>query len=265
MSKDKRHILKVAFEAADKASEILLSYKGRLTDIREKPDDSLVSEADLASENAIIEIIKRDFPEDHIVAEETHAMDIEGDFSGAKWVIDPLDGTTNFIYGLPLYCTSIGVEVNGEVMVGVIKVPELNHIFYAVKGEGAFLKTATGENKISVSSRAMFSKALLATGFIAPSKEKLNQQLRSFDNLIKDARGFRRTGSAAYDLCLVATGAIDVFWEAGLKPWDTSAGSLLVQEAGGSVTTYSGAAYKSSSANILATNKDLHNEAMKRL
>ncbi len=267
MNVSNNKILEVGLEAADKAAEILLKYKGQLKNIREKNNEGLVSEADEACEDAIISIIKKSFPDHNIIAEESHFKDGGSLLSseGTRWIIDPLDGTTNYIYGVPLYCTSIGVEVDGQMQVGVVHLPELKHTFYVEKNKGAYLKTPEGTHQISVSSRGEYSQALMATGFIAPDKEVLNQQIQRFSKMISGIRGFRRTGSAAYDLCLVAAGVIDIFWESGLKPWDVAAGSLLVEEAGGRVSQYSGDTFAMDSKSILATNGTLHDLSISKL
>lgn len=267
MNTPKSKILEVGLEAAEVASKILLKYKGQLKNIREKNNEGLVSEADEACEEAIVSVIKNNFSDHKIIAEESH-FKVGGELlstEGTRWIIDPLDGTTNYIYGVPLYCTSIGVEVDGVMRAGVVHLPELQQTFFVEKGKGAYLKTKEQVASISVSSREAYSQALMATGFIAPDKKVLNQQIQRFSKMISGIRGFRRTGSAAYDLCLVAAGVIDIFWESGLKPWDVAAGSLLVEEAGGRVSQYNGESFAMDSKSILATNGFLHETAITKL
>ena len=181
-----------------------------------------------------------------------------------SWVVDPLDGTTNFIYGLPIYCISIGLMVNGEVVLGVIDVPPWDRQYWAVKGRGSYLvkglkselKSSDAE-KIQVSERKSISNAVLATGFHPGNKDSLKSQLQIFSKLVAESRAVRRAGAAALDLCLVAEGVFDAFWESDLKPWDVAAGSLIVKEAGGRVSNYKGEHFDIRDKSILAASPSL--------
>lgn len=233
----------------------------------------LVTNADKASEKSIITNIKRKFPDHGIIAEES-----ENDFMKKMeelshcsyiWIIDPLDGTTNFTYGLPQYSVSIGLmKVNqakksknfeyfeGELVAGVVYAPELDQMFYAEKGKGAFLN----RKKIATSKTKSLAMSLLATGFAYSNKEK---NLPYLEAMIPHCRDLRRFGSAALDLCYVAAGNFDGYWEFGLKPWDIAAGSLIVAEAGGKVSDLNGNLLDLFGEEILCSNGKVHKEMVK--
>lgn len=172
-----------------------------------------------------------------------------------------MDGTTNYVHGFPVFCISIGLEVNGELQVGVVDVPILNTTYTAAKGKGAFCNG----KKLQTSKKTKISESLLATGFNSLRKKELIDQLKIFARLIAKARGLRRAGSAAYDLCLVAEGVFDSFWEYNLKPWDTAAGALLVREAGGCVTNYSGEEFQLHHPSLVASGARLHPVILKEI
>lgn len=242
--------LRVAVEASRKAHKILTFYFGQNLLVRSKYKAGLVTDADVASEKAICRHIYKHFPDHNILGEESglithgsqkvrHSHDGPAQSAPNLWYIDPLDGTTNFVHGIPCFCISIALEVKGQLVVGVVDVPLLKQTFVATHHGGAFLNG----RPLKISSRRSVKNSLLATGFHAHRQTDLNLQLKLAKKMIQNSRGIRRLGSAAYDLCLVASGAFDGYWELDLMPWDTAAGTLLVREAGGVVTDYCGKPY----------------------
>lgn len=250
---DLNRALKTAQKACDAARVIQLERFGGPLKVSDKGLEGLVSEADTLSEKTIIEILKADFPDIPVYGEEGVFQD-KSRLPATAWVVDPLDGTTNYIYGLPIWCISIGLQVNHEVVVGVVDVPAWNRRYSAVKGQGASMN----DKRIHVSERKELSEALLATGFHQGDKQGLPSQIKIFSKLVEGSRGVRRAGAAALDLCLVAEGVFDAFWEAKLKPWDTAAGSLMVKEAGGVVKNYEGNEYSLEDQSILASAPGLY-------
>jgi len=244
--------LKTAQKACDAAREIQTRRFGGPLTVSDKGFDGLVSEADVLSEKTIKEILSADFPEIPFYGEE-ETFTGRGSLRATSWVVDPLDGTTNYIYGLPIYCISIGLQVEGRVMMGVVDVPPLGRQYTAIKGEGAFLNG----RRLKVSTRTQVADALLATGFHPGDKKILQHQLQIFSKLVEESRAVRRAGAAALDLCLVAEGVFDAFWEAHLKPWDVAAGSLMVREAGGSVCTYEGKDFHIEDASVIASSPQM--------
>lgn len=174
------------------------------------------------------------------------------------WILDPLDGTTNYVHQFPIFCISLGLMVNEEIVLAVVDVPILDQVFHAIKGSGAFLNNKA----IFVSKRLEIREALLATGFFAQNKELFDQQLKIFSRLVDGSRGIRRAGAAAYDLCMVAAGVFEGFWEQNLMPWDTAAGSLLIKEAGGIVSDFQGNDYHPLHSTILAANPEIHRQIL---
>ena len=255
----KKYLL-TASEAADQARSLLLNYYGRLSKIERKKMAGLVSEADKESEKLIADHVLSKVPGSVFYGEEgvfEQSKSIPKD--GLCWVVDPLDGTTNYVHQFHIFCISIALLKDYQPVVGLIDVPMLDHRYVAVRDEGAYLNG----KKISVSDTLTVSDSLIATGFFADDKPALKEQLRIFNKVVRRARGVRRSGVAAYDLCMVAQGIFDGFWEKNLKPWDTAAGHLLVEEAGGMVTTYDGEDFHATEKSILASNKCIHNELLK--
>ena len=215
-----------------------------------------VTEADHAAEKAIIAMIKEQFPDHFILSEEAGEIIQDSDY---KWIIDPIDGTINFAKGIPLNCVSIGIEHNKEIVMGAVYNPHLNELFFAEKGKGATLN----EKPISVSTETQVLKSCLVTGFPYTYLDSPNGPLEVFTRLIRVGVPVRRLGSAAIDLCWVACGRFDGFYEHKLEAWDSSAGYLIVEEAGGRVTSLKGGKFSPYQHGIVATNGKIHDELVK--
>ena len=222
----------------------IVQYKGEI---------NLVTEADRLSEALIVERIRREFPGHDILTEESPET---ANGSGFRWIIDPLDGTTNYAHGYPVFSVSIALEVKGVIMLGAVYNPMLDELFTAEKGAGAFLNG----RRLTVSRTESLSRGLLATGFPYDIREDRNNNINYFKVMALSAQAVRRTGSAALDLAYLAAGRFDGFWELKLMPWDTAAGWLLVEEAGGSVSDLRGDPYHLHSQNMLASNGLIHAE-----
>jgi len=242
----------VARQAALAGGRILKAGLGRARQVRHKGFRDLVTELDLASQAEIVGRIEAVFPDHRIMAEEDEAGRRE--LGGPVWIIDPLDGTTNFVHGLPTYCVSICLSVDGQPQVGVIYDPERDELFSALRGEGAFL----GDQPIQPSAQDELSQSLLVTGFPYDLENQIEVIMARFKRLLTLSQGVRRLGSAALDLAYVACGRMDAFWEDGLHPWDMAAGVLLVNEAGGRVSDLDGQPYDLLSGRILASNGLIH-------
>jgi len=249
---------KIAIQAALKGGEILQKCLGKVKRIGYKGVVNLVTEADCLSEEAIIKIIRKNFPEHNILAEESTGYEKKSD---CKWIIDPLDGTTNYAHGFPVYCISIALEKEGEIILGVVYNPVLEELFVAQKDKGVILNG----KRIYVSKKRELSKSLLATGFPYDIRESRINNLDHFKNLALRAQAIRRAGSAALDLCYLAKGIFDGFWELKLSPWDTAAGILMVEEAGGKVTDFRGKKFSIYEKDILATNGKIHKQMIQVL
>lgn len=251
----------VAIQAAIKAGEILARHAGKVEEVKFKDEVNLVTEVDYLSEKTIMRIIKDAFPDHEILTEEAGIQKAQSDY---RWVIDPLDGTTNYAHGFPSYCVSIALEKKGEIILGVVYNPNLDELFLAEKDKGAFLSKGTepksGRRRISVSQTTELLRSLLATGFPYDIRTSSIDNMNHFANFYKKAQAIRRAGSAALDLCYLAMGRFDGFWELKLSPWDTAAGSLLVAEAGGQVTDFSGGPFNIYMKEILATNGKIHQQ-----
>lgn len=252
-------MLNFAIETAREAGQILLEKYGRKIQISKKGDINLVTEADLASEKLIIERIRSYYPKHSILAEESGESDIavvDGE-TRWKWIIDPLDGTTNFAHGYPCFCVTLAVEHNGEIVIGVTFDPTRDDMFSAEKGNGATLNN----REIRVSETEELSEALLVTGFPYDFKRREDFARHLTEFLLK-SRGLRRDGSAAIDMAYVACGRFDGFWEEGLNPWDVAAGVLLIEEAGGKISYYDGRKYSIYSPPICGSNGLIHSEML---
>ncbi|WP_073084373.1 inositol monophosphatase family protein [Chitinophaga jiangningensis] len=239
-------------KATEAGGKILQQYFNGPFEVSSKSSlNDLVTEADKQSEKAIIEVIHSAFPDHFILSEEVGAIASE---SNIKWIIDPIDGTVNFANGVPICCVSIGVEKDGEMILGAVYNPFMNELFVAEKGKGATLN----DKPIQVSKNGNFNQCLLVTGFPYKWEESLNNPMVVFERIIKMGLPVRRLGSAAIDLCWVACGRFDGFYEHHLQAWDSAAGFLIVEEAGGKVTDYNGNRYSPYQKTILATNGHIH-------
>lgn len=245
--------LKTAIEAAKEAGKIQLERRGNMGKICYKGDINIVTEVDLLCEKKIVKIIKDNYPEHSILTEEKGETLTGSDY---KWIIDPIDGTTNYAHDFPCYCSSIALELKGEIVLCAVYQPVLDELFFAQKGKGAFLN----RHKIHVSKTKTLLESLLATGFAYDVHESEIDNMDHFTDFIKKAQSIRRPGSAVLDLCYVALGRFDGFWELKLQPWDVAAGILLIEEAGGKVTGISGEKYSIYSKNILASNGFIHQD-----
>jgi myo-inositol-1(or 4)-monophosphatase len=261
--------LQAAVETAQEAGAILLAELERPVQIDYKGEVDIVTQADGRSEQLIVSNLRAQFPNHAIVAEESGEHSAQAaESSDAKhcWFVDPLDGTTNFAHGYPWFCVSIGlVEMheNGaprpeDLVAGVIYQPVTRELFTAARGEGAFLNN----KRINVSSVNSLKRGLLGTGFPA-HKRMQNPNIHYYWSFTLRSHGVRRAGSAALDLACVACGRFEGFWEFGLNPWDCAAGTLLVKEAGGRITDFSGADYRLGAREILASNKLVHEEMLR--
>lgn len=246
-------MLTTAMEAAREAGRFLKENVGkvRTIEIKEGEVRNLVSEIDKGSEERIIGMIKRRYPSHAILAEESGASAAAAD---TRWIIDPLDGTTNFLHGVPIFSVTIGVEHKGEMVAGVVYDPNLDEMFSAEKGSGAFLNG----RRITTSDSAELISSLLVTGFPYDIAAHPGDAVGHFVEFLMAARGMRRLGSAAIDLAYVAAGRFDGFWEVHLNPWDMAAGVLLVTEAGGTVSGYAGEPLNIYGKKIIASNGHIH-------
>jgi myo-inositol-1(or 4)-monophosphatase len=252
---DLEQIKSVGVRAACQAGEILRGFHGGALNIRKKGVIDLVTEADTASEKRIIDTIRSAYPGHDILAEESGLIIGDGKY---QWIIDPLDGTTNFAHGLDVYSVSIAFSVAGQVVMGVVFSPAGGELFAAIKGKGATLNGKA----IRVSSTESIADSLLVTGFPYNARDMMAPLLTRFSNCMAASQGIRRFGSAAIDLCYVACGRFDGFWEENLKPWDTAAGALIAEEAGGRVTNFQNSPFSNDMAQIVATNGFIHSEML---
>jgi len=252
-------MLRFAIQIAREAGNLLVQKLGSAK-ITSKGDINLVTEADIAAENLIIERIRSHYPQHGILAEESgEAVLVGGKKSDWKWIIDPLDGTTNYAHGYPCFCVSIALECKGVLEVGVVYDPMRDEMFAAERGEGATLN----DRQIRVSQVDELSQAMVCTGFPYNVRERPDFA-REFAKFTMEAQAVRRDGSAALDLAYVACGRFDGFWEDGLNPWDIAAGALLIFEARGKVTTFKDQPLDIYNEQVLASNGLIH-EAMMRV
>ena len=240
------------------AIELKRYFNGTFTISSKATINDLVTEADHASEKAIFKVIQQNHPDHFILSEETGSMPTQ---SNIKWIIDPIDGTINFANGIPICCVSIGVEENGEMMMGAVYNPFMNELFFAEKGKGAFLN----DQPIKVSNKNNLLTSCLVTGFPYQYLDTENGPLQIFEKLIRKSIPVRRLGSAALDLCWTASGRFDGFYEHKLQAWDSAAGYLIVQEAGGMVTDLKGEKYNPYQPGIIASNGQIHDQLLNLL
>ena len=254
-------ILRVAHTACDAGAEVLRKWF-RAQDLRasEKELNDFVTQADQESEQAILGVIADSFPGHSLLAEESGASGADVS-DGFQWIVDPLDGTANFLHGLPVFCISIACRFRDQMEVGLILDPLRDERFWATRGGGAFWNG----NPMSVSEHEDLSSAFLATGFPFRAKPALEHYLKLFKDIFEQARGVRRCGAAALDLAYTAAGVFDGFFEFRLSPWDIAAGALLVEEAGGTVTDLDGGGNFLSSGSVLAAGAGVHTALRSRL
>jgi myo-inositol-1(or 4)-monophosphatase len=244
--------LTTAIEAVVRAGDLQMAHFGRDFEINKKGTIDLVTEVDLAVERMFRAMVAERFPDHQILAEELGGAAAAP--AGPCWVFDPIDGTTNFAHGLPIFCASLALEIDGTAHVGAVYDPNRKELFTAERGGGAFLNGVP----LRVSSAARLVDALLVTGFPYDVHGRVEEIVGLFGAFVGQARAVRRLGSAAIDLCYVAAGRLDGFWETDLKPWDIAGGALIVSEAGGRVTDTDGDDFTSRGGQVLATNGHLH-------
>jgi len=253
-TKELQGFKELAVEAARQAGKLLQENFGLAHNYAHKSSYvDLVTECDHRAQALIVSMIQHEYPRHQILSEEQFEQTQHAD-SNHKWIIDPLDGTMNFVHGYPLFCVSIALEVEGEVVLGVAYSPITEELFVAQKGDGSFLNS----KRIRVSQVRKLSESLLATGF--PNLAGIQENVKHFLNFIGKAQGIRRDGSAVLDLCYLACGRFDGFWELYLKPWDVAAGSLIIREAGGVITDFEGKAFNIYGDETLASNGLIHRE-----
>lgn len=254
-------LLQCALEAARAATAVHRAHLGSvpMADWAEKGTSDFVTHVDREAEAAIVDRIRAGFP-DHAILAEEEATAANGDWSsppaqhGWTWIIDPLDGTTNFLHGYPMYGVSVAASLDGVLQAGVVINSVTREEWHATRGDGAF----RNGQRIRVSTVDVFSRALIGTGFPFKALHLLPEYLAQFDRVLRRTAGIRRAGSAALDLCHVATGYFDGFWELSLQPWDIAAGALIVREAGGIVTTLSGSLDVARTGSVLAGNPHIY-------
>lgn len=246
----------VLYEATYEAGKIIQSYfQGAFKIDNKEGINNLVTEVDTMAETRIIEVIKKYFPDHFIISEEVGEISTPSSY---KWIIDPIDGTVNFAHGIPICCVSIALVHEDKPIMGAVYNPMMNEFFFAEKGNGAFLNDAP----ISISAKSDFRKACLVTGFPYKWPDSQEHPIKVFERFILEGLPVRRLGSAAIDLCWVACGRFDGFWEYNLSPWDVAAGYLIVEEAGGRVTNFDGVPYSVYDKQTLATNGHIHEEML---
>jgi myo-inositol-1(or 4)-monophosphatase len=252
-----KEFMKLASEAAREAGKVLREGLGKRKRIEYKGEINLVTEIDRRAERTITKLIRARYPEHAILAEEGEGKKGRTDY---KWIVDPLDGTTNYAHSYPCFCSSIALEQEGKVILGVVYDPLRDELFSAEKAKGAYLNG----KRISVSSTGRLIRSLLATGFTYDIKRD-QRNLKHFRNFILSSQAIRRDGSAALDLCYLGAGRFDGFWEMKLSAWDVAAGALIVGEAGGKVTDFRGGKFSIYSREILASNGRIHQEMIRIL
>lgn len=253
-------VLNVIVRAVRKAGQMALrhfDFRHQL-DIRQKGRNDLVSNADTDVERELLYHLRKGYPQYGVLAEESGAS---GSDTEGQWIIDPIDGTTNFLHGVPHFAISVALALGGETAVGVVFNPVSDELFAAEKGRGAFLN----DRRIRVNDTRLLSQSLLATGFPSRNPELLDPYLRSFRKFLLLTHGVRREGSAALDLAYTAAGRYDGFWEMRLSPWDVAAGCLILQEAGGFVSNFKGEKNYQNGGNILGANPVLHGRMLEVL
>lgn len=260
MNRDKGKFLGTAFRAAILSGDFIRKNAGSISkdDINIKQASDFVTHIDRESEQIIINVIKKNFPDHRFFTEESIKDEDTGDY---RWIIDPLDGTTNYIHSYPVFSVSIALEYHGEIILGIVYDPIRDEIFSAERGKGAFLNGTP----FKISSIDNLGSSIIATGFPFRNKEIIDDYLRLFKNLFYRVSDIRRGGSAALDLAYLACGRCEGFFELGLNPWDVAAGSILIEEAGGIISDFAGESNHISTGNIVAGNPALHGEILKEV
>lgn len=255
-----RDFLSTGVRAATKAGKIILDNIGKISkgDIESKQASDFVTRVDRESEEAIVDIISKRFPDHHFLAEES--MKESGSY-GYRWIIDPLDGTTNYIHQFPVFSISIALEFMKDIVLGIIFDPIRNEMFTAEKGKGSFLNN----RRIHISSVRSMNYSLIATGFPFRKKDLVDRYLKLFKNIFLKVSDLRRAGSAALDLASVASGRCEGFFEIGLSPWDIAAGSILIKEAGGFITDFGGGHDYLRTGNVVAGVPPVHKELLEEI
>ena len=248
-------ILDVALEAAEAAGKLIRDayLSGRPSRVSHKAEFDLVTEVDERAEEVLLEAIGSAFPDQAVLSEETGRISGASDYA---WIVDPLDGTNNFVHRVPIFTVSVAAVFKGEPVVGVVFDPMRSELFHAIRGGGAFLN----RKAISVSPAETLAESLVATGFPFRSKHRLEPYMEAFKSVFLRCQGIRRMGSAALDLAYCAAGRFEAFFELGLNPWDIAAGCLLVEEAGGEVGSFGPSKDHMETGDVLATNGMLHQE-----
>lgn len=247
----------IAIEAAVESGLFIKRSVGKIRRVSYKGRDNIVTDVDKKAESIIIKHLRSAFPDHGILSEEAGGRSSASPY---RWIVDPLDGTTNFAHAFPFFSVSIGLEYAGKMVTGVVFDPLRNELFSAESGRGAYLN----KTRISVSKIGALGKSFLATGF-SYGNERKDRNMGNFKRLLLKSMAIRRAGSAALDLCYVACGRFDGYWELDLHPWDSAAGVIIVREAGGDVTRFDGTAFTPYNKNILATNGMIHRQMVKSL
>jgi myo-inositol-1(or 4)-monophosphatase len=263
---DVTEILNIAKEAARQAGRLQRERFGEPGAVEHKgqEDRELVTEVDVACEELIVKLIRGRFPDHDVLGEEGVVGEPEGDTDGQsphQWIIDPLDGTTNYAHGFPIYGSSVAYAFEGEVRVAACALPMWDQLYWGVRGRGAFVDN----RPVQVSREREFHRALLTTGFPSDQQAGAPDNFGLFTRISQQVQAVRRPGAAVVDLCMVAAGGFDGFWEQRLKPWDTAAGALIVEEAGGRVTTLEGLPWDPEQTSIVASNETIHDELLAAL
>ena len=249
--------LSTAIEAVVRAGDLQMAKFGRVVRVDKKSAIDLVTEVDVEVERMFRDLVAERFPDHDVLAEEFGDRGARG--ARHRWVFDPLDGTTNFTHGVPIFCASLALEIDGEAAIGAVYDPNRRELFTAEAGEGSWLNG----DRLAVSSNDAVIESMLVTGFPYTVHQEAETFLAVFGKVLKHARAVRRLGSAAIDMCWVAAGRMDGFWEASLKPWDTRAAALILEEAGGRVTGMDGKKWIPDDGHILATNGLIHDELLR--
>ena len=248
--------LATAIEAVVRAGALQIAKFGTRVRVEKKGAIDLVTEVDVEVERMFRALIAERFPDHDVLAEE---LDVASRGARHRWVFDPLDGTTNFAHGVPIFCASLALEIDGKAEVAAVYDPNRKELFTAESGIGSWLNG----QRLKASTNATVLESMLVTGFPYTVHEQADAFVKVFAQILKQARAIRRLGSAAIDICWVAAGRMDGFWEASLQPWDTRAAALILEEAGGTVTGMDGGAWNPDGGHILATNGLIHDEVLR--